>query len=307
MDKLISLRYPIGKFEYGKSYSLLETRKQIDILEELPKLLKKIMNKMTRQHLDTPYRTDGWTVRQVIHHLGDSHLNAYVRMKLALTEENPVIKPYKEDAWVSLPSEVNASVKDSLRLLKALHARWVELMKTFTASDLIRTYFHPDLERAISLSEAIALYAWHAQHHLAHIRLVTEADRPKEKTIEKQEKKEKTTKLEKKAPSKPVLERKPRSQTTSKSAQESISKSIEEAPKPTERPRRRPAAPRKKPTPVPATTSEATTEPAVSKPINRTRRTKQVSSDKPTPTRARKPRASTPPAPPTDESGKDQE
>lgn len=307
MNKLISLRYPIGKFEYGKAYSLLETRKQIDTLEELPKVLKKIMKKMTRQHLDTPYRTNGWTVRQVIHHLGDSHLNAYVRMKLALTEENPVIKPYKEDAWVSLPSEVNASVKDSLRLLKALHARWVELMKTFTASDLIRTYFHPDLERAVSLSEAIALYAWHAQHHLAHIRLVTEADRPKEKTIEKAEKKEKITKLEKKAPTKSAQERKPRSQAQPKSVPESTPKAIEGTPTPVSTSRRRPAAPRKKPIPVPTTTSEVTSEPAVSQPATRTRRAKTLSSDKPTPTRARKPRASTPPAPTTDESGKDQE
>jgi hypothetical protein len=302
MNKLISLRYPIGKFEYGKSYSLIETRKQIDVLEDLPRLLKKIMKKMTRQHLDTPYRTDGWTVRQVIHHLGDSHLNAYVRMKLALTEENPVIKPYKEDAWVSLPSELNASVKDSLRLLKALHTRWVELMKTFTASDLNRTYFHPDLERAVSLSEAIALYAWHTQHHLAHIRLVTEADRPKEKKEEKINKKEK---IEKAAPAKPVLERRTRPKRSAQPAKEPNTTVAEVAPVATKTPRRRPASPRKKPNP-PTVAEPVAVEPSVpAKPVTaRKPRTKAVVTDKPRPTRGRKPVVA--PTPPMEDTGEDQ-
>lgn len=302
MNKLISLRYPIGKFEYGKSYSLIETRKQIDVLEDLPRLLKKIMKKMTRQHLDTPYRTDGWTVRQVIHHLGDSHLNAYVRMKLALTEENPVIKPYKEDAWVSLPSELNASVKDSLRLLKALHTRWVELMKTFTASDLNRTYFHPDLERVISLSEAIALYAWHAQHHLAHIRLVTEADRPKEKKEEKVDKKEKSQKT---VAAKPTLERRTQPKPSSQPSKKPDTTSAEGTPVATKTTRRRPASPRKKPGTSTAAEPAAVESAVPVKPVTaRKPRTKAAATDKPRTTRSRKPVVA-PPAP-AEDPGEDQ-
>ena len=119
-----------------------------------------------------PYRKGGWTVRQVVHHLADSHMNAYIRMKLAVTEPAPVIKPYEEDKWAKTEDGKNGSVKTSMKLLSALHARWHSFMASLSEEDLERGYFHPESQKLVLLPEAIALYAWHSQHHLAHIKLV---------------------------------------------------------------------------------------------------------------------------------------
>ena len=173
MDKQESRRYPIGKFEYGKNYTINETKRNILVIASLPKELKKILKKLTKTQLDTPYRSGGWTVRQVIHHLSDSHVNAYIRMKMAVTEKNPTIKPYDEQAWAELESGKAAPVKPSVQLLKVLHSKWIDFLESLSELDLEKGYFHPAMNRVVLLPEAIALYAWHTEHHLGHIRLVS--------------------------------------------------------------------------------------------------------------------------------------
>ena len=172
MKKSDKQRYPIGNFQYGKKYSLDETRKHIKTIARLPKQLKKVLKKMSSQALATPYRPGGWTVRQVINHLADSHMNAYVRMKLTVTEPTPIIKPYEEALWAETEDGKGGSVKNTLRLLSALHQRWVQFLESLSEEDLERGYFHPERQSVILLPEAIALYAWHSKHHLAHIGLV---------------------------------------------------------------------------------------------------------------------------------------
>ncbi|MBK9337370.1 MAG: putative metal-dependent hydrolase [Lewinellaceae bacterium] len=172
MKKLDKLRYPIGNFEYGKSYSLPQTRQNIKTIARFPKDLKKLVKKMPRETVDTTYRPGGWTVRQVVHHLADSHMNAYVRMKLAVTEPAPIIKPYEENLWAETNDAKQGSIKNSLQLLNALHKRWVNFLETLSDDDLERGYFHPERQSLVLLPEAIALYAWHCKHHLAHIALV---------------------------------------------------------------------------------------------------------------------------------------
>ncbi len=180
MSDLHSRRYPIGEFEYGKTYSIEQTKKNIEFLADFPQKLKKVIRKASSLELDTPYRRGGWTVRQVVHHLADSHVNAYIRMKLAVTEIVPVVKPYEEDRWAELEDGREGPVKVSLSLLKAIHRRWVRFMSVLSADDLERAYYHPVLQMSIPLTEAIALYVWHSKHHLAHIRLVTDASNSKE-------------------------------------------------------------------------------------------------------------------------------
>ena len=175
MNNLEHLKYPIGKFEYGKTYTISETKKSVKKIARLPKELKKLLKKATKSNLDASYREGGWTVRQVIHHLSDSHVNAYVRMKLAVTEHNPVIKPYDERAWAELETGKTASVKDSYRVLKAIHKKWIDFIESLSDEDLYKGYVHPAMNRTVLLPEAIALYAWHSEHHLAHIRLVVDA------------------------------------------------------------------------------------------------------------------------------------
>ncbi|MCB0534012.1 MAG: putative metal-dependent hydrolase, partial [Saprospiraceae bacterium] len=187
MKKINKLRYPIGQFEYGKSYSPKMTRKHIKVIARLPKDLKKVVSKLSKTSLDTPYRPGGWSVRQVIHHLADSHMNAYVRMKLTATEPTPIIKPYEEALWAET-ADAKGSVKESMRLLTALHARWVEFLKSLTEEDLERGYFHPERQAVVLLPEAIALYAWHSNHHLAHIELVAKKDKGEKKKASKKSK-----------------------------------------------------------------------------------------------------------------------
>jgi uncharacterized damage-inducible protein DinB len=167
-----SLRYPIGKFENKKTYLLDETRKHIKTIARLPKELKKVLKKLKSGELDMAYRRGGWTARQVANHIADSHINAYIRMKLAVTEQAPIIKPYEETEWAKTEDGKNGSVKLSLKILEPLHKRWVVFLESLSEEDLERGYYHPGQQRIIPLPEAIALYAWHGQHHVAHIRLV---------------------------------------------------------------------------------------------------------------------------------------
>jgi len=169
---MADLRYPIGKFEWIPPDNDEQVSKRrahyIDVLSKLPGNLRLAVRGLSAEQLDTPYRPDGWTVRQVVHHVPDSHLNAYIRFKLALTEFEPVIKPYKEDHWATLPDTMSTPVEVSLQLLEALHARWVTLLRDMAPEDFTRTLRHPELG-VLSLDRMLAMYAWHSAHHTAHI------------------------------------------------------------------------------------------------------------------------------------------
>jgi hypothetical protein len=164
------LRYPVGRFVAPTAVSAADRKGFIDVITELPARMRAAVAGLDEAQLDTPYRPDGWTVRQVVHHVPDSHMNAYVRFRLALTEDNPVIRPYHEARWAELPDAHGGPVAMSLNLLDALHARWVLLLGLMRDTDFVRTYRHPEQPgRSIPLSEVLAMYAWHSRHHLAHI------------------------------------------------------------------------------------------------------------------------------------------
>jgi len=160
-------RYPIGKFECKGEITNEVVKTWIEEIEELPGLLRSVVKNMNMEQLDTPYRLGGWTVRQVVHHLADSHMNAYIRFKLALTEENPTIKPYQEDKWAEL-RDSKLPINVSLELLTALHKRLVQLLRSLNSNDLKRTFLHPE-SGEVSVGRNIGMYAWHGRHHLAHI------------------------------------------------------------------------------------------------------------------------------------------
>jgi DinB superfamily len=164
----MDLRYPIGPFQYDGPYTDAQRQHLIDQIEEAPAKLRAAVEGLSAQQLETPYRPGGWTVRQVVHHLPDSHLNSYIRFRLALTEEEPTIKPYYEDRWAELDDARLAPIDISLTLLEALHRRWVLLLRALTSEDLARTFLHPELG-LVSLDKNVSLYAWHGRHHVAHI------------------------------------------------------------------------------------------------------------------------------------------
>jgi hypothetical protein len=169
MDDLERAKYPIGPFTWPTSpLDAAARRTAIDTLERVPALYRSLVESLPDAALDTPYRQGGWTIRQVVHHVPESHMNMYIRMKLALTEDTPTIRPYFEDRWALLGDAV-APVGMSLDLLDALHRRWVTLLRTLTAADFRRTFVHPDLG-TIALDQGVAMYVWHSDHHAAHIR-----------------------------------------------------------------------------------------------------------------------------------------
>lgn len=171
---LETLRFPIGRFKREENISPETLSKHIRDIETLPQLLRLSVDKLTESQLDTPYRPEGWTVRQVVHHLADSHLNSYIRFKWALTEDAPVIKAYNEKKWAELDDAKNAPVEISLNLLEAVHRRWVIVLKNLSKEDLKRTFVHPESGAAVTLETAISIYAWHCKHHLAHIESLKE-------------------------------------------------------------------------------------------------------------------------------------
>jgi uncharacterized damage-inducible protein DinB len=162
------LRYPIGKFSYDGPLSEEQKRTFLDDLAQTPKNLRAAVQGLSEAQLDTPYRRGGWTVRQVVHHVPDSHLNSYVRFKLALTEDEPTIKPYAEDRWAQLADTKATPVEVSLTLLESLHDRWVRLLRSLTQDEWKRTFRHPEVG-AMNLEKTLALYAWHGRHHVAHV------------------------------------------------------------------------------------------------------------------------------------------
>ena len=167
-----AFRYPVGKYEYGNSYTFDETRRHIRTIAELPDDLKKILKKLNSDSLDKSYRKGGWTARQIVHHLADSSVNAYIRMKLAVTEPTPIIKPYLEANWAETEDGRSGPIKISLKLIAALTKRWEYFLESLSADDLNRGYFHPEMKRIVMLQDAIGAYAWHARHHLAHLKLI---------------------------------------------------------------------------------------------------------------------------------------
>ncbi|MFD1638720.1 YfiT family bacillithiol transferase [Evansella tamaricis] len=160
-------RYPIGKFNYDGEISTDVLQDWINKIEELPERLRKAIEHLKDEQLDTPYRKDGWTIRQVVHHLADSHMNAFIRLKLALTEESPVIKPYDETEWAELTDSA-LSVESSLLILTGLHHRWANLLQSLSPTDLEKLFVHPELGE-VPIKQNIGMYAWHSNHHLAHI------------------------------------------------------------------------------------------------------------------------------------------
>jgi uncharacterized damage-inducible protein DinB len=163
------VRYPIGKFDGSRGVNTAEERRQlIGTIAEAPERLKQALAGLNGKQLDTPYREGGWTVRQVTHHLADSHMNAYVRYKLALTEDNPAIKPFNEAAWAGLADSRVTPIDVSLALVENLHARWVVLLRSLKPADWERKLTHPE-SGLMSLDKMLSLYAWHGAHHVAHI------------------------------------------------------------------------------------------------------------------------------------------
>lgn len=162
-------RYPIGKYVQPERISAAQRSAWVEEIAALPDLLEETVSGMSEQQLETPYREGGWSVRQVVHHLPDSHMNAYMRFKLSLTEERPVIKPYKENLWAELPDSQRTPIDVSLRLLESLHKRWVVLLHSLSEKDFQRTYYHPEHQKEFTLESVLGLYAWHGKHHRAQI------------------------------------------------------------------------------------------------------------------------------------------
>jgi uncharacterized damage-inducible protein DinB len=161
-------RYPIGKFQFVGTTDEIQRSQLINEIEKAPKALRTAVAGLSPQQIETPYRDGGWTVRQVIHHVPESHMNAYTRFKLALTEDSPTIKPYMEDRWAKTPDVQATSLETSLALLDSLHDRWVILLRGLKPEDWKRTFIHPEMG-TVSLEKSLALYAWHGRHHAAHI------------------------------------------------------------------------------------------------------------------------------------------
>ena len=163
------LRFPTGRNTYDPDVTPEKRAKQIAVIRETPAALRAAVRGLTDAQLDTPYRDGGWTVKQVVHHVAESHMNAYIRFKLALTESNPTIKPYDENLWAKTADVAREPVATSVALLEPLHTRWVTLLQTMTPEDFGRTVFHPEHKRELSLDWMLQLYAWHGKHHAAHI------------------------------------------------------------------------------------------------------------------------------------------
>src|ERR1700735_4740485 len=163
------LRYPIGKFRRPEAILTTDQRREfIDAIEQTPARLTSAVKNLKPEQLDTPYRPGGWTVRQVVHHVPDSHMNAYIRFKLALTEAEPTIKPYEQQLWAELADTKSTPIEVSLTMLDSLHDRWVRLLRSLTPQDWKRKFQHPELG-TVGLEKNLALYAWHGKHHVAHV------------------------------------------------------------------------------------------------------------------------------------------
>jgi uncharacterized damage-inducible protein DinB len=171
---MIDPRFPIGEY-IPTDFSEEEKNNRINTIQWLPKDIELAVQNFNEDQYNTPYREGGWTVKQLIHHVADSHMNAYIRFKLGLTEVNPIIKPYDQDAWVTLNDKTNSEINISLTLLHALHVRWTHLLQTIsTQAFLEKTVVHPEHNKQMTLWYLLGMYAWHSKHHLAHITTLIE-------------------------------------------------------------------------------------------------------------------------------------
>jgi uncharacterized damage-inducible protein DinB len=162
-------RYPIGKFERRDTLTPDERRQCIDTIAAVPQKMREAIRGLDDRKLDTPYRDGGWTVRQVVHHVPDSHMNAFIRLKLALTEDSPTIKPYEESQWAKLADATETPIETSLTLLETLHKRWDIVLRSLHDGDFRRTFRHPDHQGTLTLDWLLAMYSWHGRHHVAHV------------------------------------------------------------------------------------------------------------------------------------------
>jgi len=167
-EELNKLRYPVGKFKWPREVIAGKLEQWIDVIEKFPSELQDAVKNISEHELGWKYRPEGWTIRQVVHHCADSHINAIVRFKLALTEDNPTIVAYLEARWAEL-GDVELEIEPSMEILKGLHHRWATLLKSMEETDFNQTYFHPEHNRSISLYNTTAMYDWHCRHHLAHV------------------------------------------------------------------------------------------------------------------------------------------
>jgi len=166
-------RYPIGKFSFDGPLTAEQKKQYLDDIEQTPARMRAAVRGLSDQQLNTPYREGGWTVRQLAHHVPDSHMNAYIRFKLALTEDEPTIRPYMEDRWAELPESKQAPIDVSLALLDSLHQRWTMVLRNIPDADWKRTFRHPEMG-LLSLEKTLALYSWHGRHHVAHVTTLRE-------------------------------------------------------------------------------------------------------------------------------------
>jgi len=169
-DELEQLRYPIGRYEKATHFDPADLTEWLGVLRALPLWMDACIENLDEPQLHTPYRPGGWTIQQVVHHVADSHLNAYIRLKLALTSDNPTISPYDENAWALLPDVTSVPVNISVTMLHTIHRRLVAVLEHMEGNDWHRTYYHPQHQRTFPLWEMVALYVWHSRHHTEHIR-----------------------------------------------------------------------------------------------------------------------------------------
>ncbi|HMI78533.1 MAG TPA: putative metal-dependent hydrolase [Ferruginibacter sp.] len=162
------LRYPVGKY-IVQPFSEKQLGEWLTDIKFLPQHLENAVLNLDEAQLNSPYREGGWTVKQVVHHVADSHMNAYIRFKLGLTEDNPTIKPYDEAAWAEMSDTKNLPINISLTILHALHTRWYEILKNMSRKDLDKAVFHPEHKKTFTLWNLLGMYAWHSRHHVAHI------------------------------------------------------------------------------------------------------------------------------------------
>lgn len=168
-EELEKYKFPIGQFDSPAEITKEVLGRYISDIEKLPEKLRNLVSNFSEQQLNTPYRPEGWTVKQLIHHIGDSHMNALIRFKLTLTEDLPTIKPYFEDKWAELADYRDTPVEVSLNLIDSIHIRWINLLRSMNEKDFEKSFFHPEHGKEFSLDEITGMYSWHGEHHFAHI------------------------------------------------------------------------------------------------------------------------------------------
>ncbi len=168
-DQLENLKYPIGKFAKPENIDITIIKSWINTIMRFPEYLKNELKKLNEKDLEQTYRPNGWTIRQLVHHCADSHMNSFIRFKLALTEDTPTIKPYLEDKWALLADSVNMPIESSIKILEGLHQRWATLLASLSREEMKKEFKNPETGNLLNIETAIGIYAWHCNHHLAHI------------------------------------------------------------------------------------------------------------------------------------------